>query len=307
MPTIFSIIIPVKNGEKTIKKCIDSLLNLDCENFDILVVDDGSKDNTLKILKDYTKKIKLITVDKVGPSRARNLAVTHADAQYIAFTDSDCTVDKNWVKELFKGFELFPDAVACGGIQKLPKDATEFEKRVFLFMKKTGFVSDYMRTAKDNSIVEVKHNPSCNVMYKKDVFLKEGGFLENLWPGEDVELDHRLIKNGHKLIFNPKAVVFHHRPKNLKSFLRMMDRYGWAQGFLVKKYGIFRRVHYVPLVSLVASIVVLVGLFLKLWGIPLLLVLSLLLLFRFDFHLALLALLGLFLWQKGFLKGFINT
>ncbi len=176
--------------------------------------------------------------------------VKSTDVEFLAFTDSDCIVDKNWLTELLKGFREYPEAVSCGGAQKLPEDATNFEKKVFLFMKKAGFFSEYARQAKDANITEVNHNASCCVMYKREVFLKEGGFLEGLWPGEDVELDYRLREKGYKLLFNPRAVIYHYRSKSLKSFLKMMDRYGRAQGYLVRKYGIFRKIQLVPFLVL---------------------------------------------------------
>lgn len=243
---LVSIIIPVKNAESTIRKCLNSILRLDYPSYEIIVIDDGSTDTTPKILSEY-KNIKTVTTGGIGPSRARNMAVKEAKGEFIAFTDADCVINVNWLNELLSGFKIFPDAAACGGSQKLPQDAGDFEKNVFIFMKKTGFITDYMRKIDKNDIMEVNHNPSCNAIYRKSVFLKENGFLENLWPGEDVELDYRLRKKKNKLIFNPRAIVYHYRPKNTKEFSKMMFRYGKAQGFLVRKYGIFRAIHLIPI------------------------------------------------------------
>lgn len=246
---LISIIIPAKNVESTIRKCLDSILRIDYPSYEIIVVDDGSTDGTPRILSEY-KNIKTITASGIGPSKTRNIAVKEAKGEFIAFTDADCAVDVNWLNELLSGFKVFPEAIACGGRQELPHDADDFEKDVFIFMKKTGFITDYMRKISKNGITEVNHNPSCNVIYRKSVFLKENGFLENLWPGEDVELDYRLRKKKYKLVFNPKAIVYHYRSKNINDFSKMMFRYGKAQGWLVRKYGIFRMIHFVPLILL---------------------------------------------------------
>jgi GT2 family glycosyltransferase len=93
---------------------------------------------------------------------------------------------------------------------------------------------------------QVNHVASCNAMYKRDVIEEVGGFDERLWPGEDVDLDYKVTHKGYKTAYNPKAIIAHHRPKNLKSFFNMMKRYGWAQAYLIRKYGIFRKLHYVP-------------------------------------------------------------
>jgi GT2 family glycosyltransferase len=210
---------------------------------------------------------------------------------------------------LLLGFQEFPQAVACGGIQRLPQDATDFQKKVFFFMKRVGFITEYMRKAKQKKIKEVNHNASCNVIYRKDAFLSEGGFLEGLWPGEDVELDYRLSKRGYKLVFNPQAIVYHYRPRDLKSFLKMMYRYGLAQGFLVKKYGIFRKIQLVPLfvltVILITSICLLWNWQIGLLGIVVLIIL-LYLYFALNLRILGLGITGILIWNIGFLKKILS-
>ena len=107
-----------------------------------------------------------------------------------------------------------------------------------------GFAGDYVKTA--STVQETEHNPTCNVMYRKSVLEQVGAFDEAIWPGEDVELDLKIKRAGYRLIFNPKAVVSHYRSKDYRSFARMMMRYGNAQSYLVKRYGLFRTIHYVP-------------------------------------------------------------
>ena len=116
-------------------------------------------------------------------------------------------------------------------------------------MRESRFFTDYSRRGK-GGMLEVRHNPSYNVMYRKNIFLKEGGFLEGLWPGEDVELDRRLKMKGYRLFWSPDALVYHYKPQDTASFRKMMSRYGWAQGFLVRKYGPFRRIHFLPFIIL---------------------------------------------------------
>jgi glycosyltransferase involved in cell wall biosynthesis len=242
-----SVIIAVKNGQATIKKCIESVLNCAYSDFEIICVDDGSTDSTAGILRSYSGRIKVIThSSSTGPSRARNVAAAAASGDLLAFTDGDCIVDKDWLNELAKCFES-PEIVSAGGVQRIPEDESEFGKQAALFMESIGFATGYLGR-KAGMIVRVDHNPSCNSIYRKDIFLRFKGFIEGLWPGEDVELDHRLKKAGYILVFNPRAVVYHYRPSAPVKFFRMMFRYGWAQGVLVRKYGIFRKIHYVPLI-----------------------------------------------------------
>ncbi len=306
MKPFISIIIPAKNTQDTLKRCLDSILNLNYRDYEIIIINDGSTDETGKILLGY-HGIKIVTTAGIGPSRARNMAVEFASGEFIAFTDADCIVDKDWLEELLAGFNCYPGAASCGGRQELPDDASGFQKKVFLLMNKIGFVTDYMRRGEDR-IIEVSHNASCCVMYKKDIFLKAGGFLEDFWPGEDVELDYKLKKTGCKLVFNPKAVVYHYRVDSQKNFLKMMYRYGWSQGVLVRRHKkIFRTIQLVPFISVLllymAALLLLSG---KI-GIIILFIFVvfsvMLMLFGFDLSMLSLAVLGIVHWHKGFIKG----
>jgi glycosyltransferase involved in cell wall biosynthesis len=253
-----SIIVPAKNAVLTLAKCIGSLKALDYQDFEIIIVDDGSTDTTRDIIKGFSG-VTLITTGGVGPSKARNLGIEKATGEYIAFTDADCVVEKNWLSELLNGFTLTPipyslsSVVAVGGDQKSPDDDSAFGKTVHGFLKAIGFVADYVKSG-GGMPVETKHNPSCNVMYKTEVLKQSGGFLENLWPGEDLELDYRLKKKGCTFLYNPGAVVYHYRTSDMKGFKRMMFSYGRVQALLARMYGPFRFIHFVPVFVLTAIV-----------------------------------------------------
>ncbi|MDD5194280.1 MAG: glycosyltransferase [Candidatus Omnitrophica bacterium] len=304
-----AVIIPAKGVANVLRRCVASVVENAYPDKEIIIVDDGIEPEVLKSVKD-SFVVKILDNKSRGPSFARNFAANSTDAQLLAFTDSDCIVDKHWIEELVRGFNEFPGVVSCGGIQKIPEDACEFEKKVFFFMQKTGFISEYMRSVKRNSIIFTNHNASCNAMYKRDVFLNEGGFKVNLWPGEDVELDYRLSRKGYSIILNPAAIVYHYRPKNLKAFALMMYRYGVVQGFLVRQYGLFRLMHVLPLVTLCVLLLAILAIPLKLFlFLPALLVagyIALLITFNFDYATVNIAFSALINWHAGFVKGFLK-
>jgi glycosyltransferase involved in cell wall biosynthesis len=252
---LVSIIIPAYNCENTISKCLDSLLNLDHPNVEIIIIDDGSTDSTGDILKRYAN-IRIIKSENSGPSRARNIGTREAKGEFIAFTDADCIVAKDWLIELFKGFQDERTA-GVGGDQQSPDDETSFGRNIQDFMKVMGFVSDYMKTG--DKFIKTKHNPTCNVMYRKKALIEAGLFDEKLWPGEDVDIDLKISRLGYDLYFTPGAVVRHYRPQTKQSFSRMMRRYGWAQGYLVRKYGPFRFIHYVPFIIILGLVNILIA------------------------------------------------
>lgn len=241
---LVSIIIPVHNVEDTIEKCLESIFNLNYPNYEVIIINDGSTDSTGKILNKYKDKIKILETTGVGPSKARNIALKESKGEYVAFTDGDCVVDKEWLNNLLCGFKS-EEIVGVGGTQLSPEDETEFGKMVTNFMRSLGLI-DYMKSNSDNGYF-VDHNPSCNVMYRKKIFEKVE-FREGLWPGEDVELDYRIKKLGYKLFFNPNAYVYHYRVDNMLKFINMMFNYGKVQGMLVKMYGLFRKIHFVPII-----------------------------------------------------------
>ena len=93
---LVSVIIPVFNGEKTICKCLEGVLNSDYKPFEVIVVDDGSIDTTLEIVKDFIQ-VKLITQENSGSATAKNLGAKSAAGHYLYFLDSDVVVFKNTI------------------------------------------------------------------------------------------------------------------------------------------------------------------------------------------------------------------
>ncbi|MFC1709284.1 glycosyltransferase [Candidatus Omnitrophota bacterium] len=300
-----SVIVPTYNSERTIKKCIDSLLDIDYSNYEIIIVDDGSSDKTRKILSEHKGVIGVIESQHSGPSRCRNIAVKDAKGDFIAFTDSDCIVDRNWIKELIKGFTQ-ERVVGVGGIQISPNDETSFGKRVQEFFELTGFLGGYIKSGRNEELVEVSHNPSCNAVYRKSAFLEIGGFDEKLWPSEDVDLDYRLKKKGYIFMFNPKAVVYHYRPQFLKALLKMMSRYGYVQGILTKRYGFFRKIQIAPIFLIILLILIFNNPF---WLIvPLIFYLYSLLKIKYlvrASYVFILSILSVTYWTAGFLGGLV--
>lgn len=242
MKPLITVIIPVRNEEKTIEQCLRSLKALNYPNYEIIVVNDGSTDNTEQILKRFDT-IAVLHTEGVGPSMARNLAIEKARGEYLAFTDGDCLVDREWLNQLLAYF-TDTTVMGVGGDQLQPENETAFGKEVHEFFSLIAFSTDYLKTQKE--VMHIRHNPTCNMMYRSIAFKEIGHFKKDLWPCEDLEFDRRLIQSGYKLIFNPRAIVYHYRPGNLKKFGKFHFRYGRAHAKLVLKYGFIEKIHYIP-------------------------------------------------------------
>ena len=105
----FSIIVPVYNVEKYIKKCLDSIFDQSFKDFEVIVVNDGTKDDSMKIVKDY--KVTIINQDNKGLSEARNNGVKKSKGDYIIFIDSDDYIEKDLLKRINESISNNPDVV----------------------------------------------------------------------------------------------------------------------------------------------------------------------------------------------------
>lgn len=113
-----SVIIPVYQGEKFLNQCIDSVLNQTHEKIEVICVNDGSKDQSLEILREYERKdqrVRVFSQDNRGQSAARNLALSHAKGKFVVFIDSDDYIGKDYIKELYDEIiKERADMVVCG-------------------------------------------------------------------------------------------------------------------------------------------------------------------------------------------------
>lgn len=114
---LISVVVPVYNVEQYLKKCLDSIIKQKYNNLEIIIVNDGSTDNSQKICQEYVKKdkrIKLITQKNQGLSAARNTGIDNAHGKYISFVDSDDYLDLEFINELYNTIiENKSDISAC--------------------------------------------------------------------------------------------------------------------------------------------------------------------------------------------------
>lgn len=244
------VIIPAYNEEEVLADCLEALVNQTLTDFKAYIINDESTDTTRDIILDFEKrhpqKIHLREFGKVGPGRARNMVAKESSAEILAFTDADCIPTPSWLEELIRGFDQ--DSIgALGGPHFCTQDSNVFQNKLERFLNFIKPFVDFYKTD-TKEVSEVKHNPLCNVAYRRNIFLQLGGFREDLFPGEDLEMDVRVREKGFKIFFNPKALVFHHRPKSSKDFAKVMFAYGRAQGKMTRERGPFRLIHFVGLV-----------------------------------------------------------
>ncbi|PIN98573.1 MAG: hypothetical protein COT90_03645 [Candidatus Diapherotrites archaeon CG10_big_fil_rev_8_21_14_0_10_31_34] len=249
MPKI-SVIVCERNSEKFIEDCVNSIMNQSFKDFELIIVHTASTDSTKEKIIELQKKysIKLIELKKNGISRARNTGIKNALGELIAFTDSDCVVEKNWLEELIKGFD--EKTVSVGGPNLVPVNADKKEK-IFdeLLELISGIGSSYVKNSE--KIIEVKHNPTCNSIYTKKILAEMNGFNEKLSSNEDPELDYRIKKTDQKIKFNPKAIVFHNRKNSMKKIFDQAFWFGLGRTQAIKLHlGMIEWFRIIPLISI---------------------------------------------------------
>lgn len=207
---MISVIIPAYNAAGTIKKCLESLEKQTFQPEEIIVVDDGSADKTLRVLselKTQNPKLKILKQKHKGVSKARNFGAKKARGEILAFTDSDCVPPKNWLKKINAVFANSKVGAVGGGYssgidnsfwQVFSNEELSFRRR-----KMNGFVS----TALSN-----------NMACRKTLFWEAGGFPKKYPVCEDMFLSYQ-ISRKHKILWLKNNGVKHHFKSSLRDYL----------------------------------------------------------------------------------------
>ncbi|MEG1312349.1 MAG: glycosyltransferase family 2 protein [Romboutsia sp.] len=185
---LISIIVPIFNCEKYLEKCIYSILNQSIENIELILVNDGSNDNSLQICEAISCKdnrIRIINKENEGVSKARNVGIDSAQGKYIMFCDSDDYVDNRWCQNLYEQIELDKNSLVISGVHFInQRDNNDNNNKVF---SKDEEIS-YMKKERLFEIYDCfLLNSPCNKIYNSK-FIKDNNikFNEELSLGEDL-------------------------------------------------------------------------------------------------------------------------
>lgn len=225
-----SVIVCSYNGGKTLDACLTSLAKVQYPDFEVVLVDDGSTDDTPAIAARHPDIISLRQENK-GLSVARNEGAYAAQGEIIAYTDSDCMADPDWLYFLV-GTLLSGDFAGVGGPNISPPAANGIQACV---AAAPGGPSHILLT---DTIAE--HIPGCNMAFYKWAFDKVGGFdPEYRKAGDDVDFCWRLQQEGQIIAFSPSAIVWHYRRFTLGAFRKQQVGYGEAESLLRFKHLVF--------------------------------------------------------------------
>lgn len=221
-----SIIIPCKGIDALTLECINGCLQLDYENFEVIVLPDHYSDSV--------KDIKIIPTDEVSPGRKRNVGIKNSNGEFLAFIDSDASPRKDWLKKAIKYFND-TEVAAVGGPGVTPEKDSILQKAggYVLSSFMVGGLANRYSAGKPLASDDIH---SCNFIALKSVLEKIGGWDEKYWPGEDTLICLGIKRLGKKMIESPDVVVYHHRRPLFKQHLRQVSRFGQHRGFFAKRF-----------------------------------------------------------------------
>lgn len=221
-PTV-SIVIGVYNGADKIGKCLQSMLDQTYpkDAYDVIVVENGSTDNTIEVVKQYP--VRLYQSEVRGLARARNLGIAQSSAEIIVTTDADCYADPNWLAELTLPYQD-PQVGGVGGA---------------ILAYKSGERNNIEQFSEDYSpLVNFQSGDNeflprlcgAHASYRREDILHIGGYTPWMITGEDVDIAWRIqLQTGKKLVYAPKAVIYHHHRSTRAGLARQYRQYGFGE------------------------------------------------------------------------------
>lgn len=227
----FSIIVCTHNARPDLVHCLESLERQTYPNFEVVVVDDASSDNTLKYLEEYSRQSKLqlkivVNENNLGVAGSRNVGIKSANGDIVGFTDSDCIANEDWISELAKGF-MQNDVVAVGGYIQDDQVNNIWE----LTNKGYNFVA-----AEEGFVTYIQ---GCNMSFDRRV-LEKFMFNDEIKYGyEETLICDKLIQNGYKIYYQPGAMVLHKHRHTLSGLIRQKYLRGFSSIWYRKKQKMF--------------------------------------------------------------------
>ena len=222
-----SVVVCSYNAERTMEPCLASLEKLNYPDYEVIVVNDGSTDSTLAIAERFNY-CRIISQQNKGLSVARNVGAEAANGEIVAYTDSDCVADPDWLTYLVAKMES-ANLVACGGPNFPPPEDSLVPAAVAV---SPGGPTHVLLS---DDIAE--HIAGCNMAFRRDVLLSMGGF-DPVYraAGDDVDICWRFQDAGYVIGFSPAAVVWHFRRNTVKAYIGQQRGYGKAEALVYSKH-----------------------------------------------------------------------
>ncbi len=218
-----SIVIPAYNASATIGLVLAALTRQDFFDFEVILIDDASTDNTVELAAEFSTKLSLNIhriEENLGRARARNFGVEKSSGEVVLLLDSDIETISNYVSSHLALHERQSRAVGVGALRYPPHLA---KKALARYYSSRGG-----ERLKPGEALPGKAFLSCLASFPRSLFDELGGFHAGfrIYGGEDLELGLRFQKSGAALTYLPSAIGYHHHLRTLKEVVRTLAEYG---------------------------------------------------------------------------------
>ena len=265
----YSIVVPVYNRPDEVNELLQSLCSQTLRDFEVVIVEDGSKDTCKDVCDKYAGILDLRYYNKEnsGPGQSRNYGVERAQGEYVIILDSDVVVPEGYMQAIDK--ELTADSprnatrskeessvAAWGGPDAAHPSFTPVQKAISYSMT-SFFTTGGIRGGRKK--LDKFYPRSFNMGIRRDVYQQLGGFSKMRF-GEDIDFSYRIVEAGYQPQLFPEAWVWHKRRTDFRKFFRQVYNSGIARINLEKRHpGTLKLVHLLPMVFTVGVLVLLLA------------------------------------------------
>lgn len=232
-----SVIIPFYNAQDSIAFCLEALADQNDPPDEIILVDNRSSDKSSEIASNFKQKrpdlnFKLVEEPTPGPSAARNRGIKEANGAVIAFTDSDCVPDRNWLTEVQDAFTNSEIGAVAGKIIGFKPEAIIDRFHAMFTMQGLS----QSQVFSEFTLVRGGF-PTANLAIRQDVLKHIGGFNESMKIySEDYDLCARIYEAGFSILYSPEAIVYHKHRNTLKETWKQNFGFGTGHAALLRKH-----------------------------------------------------------------------
>ena len=224
---MISVIVPGYNTQGTLGDCLEALLSqTTTQPYEVIYVDDASTDGSVAVAQRYPEVLLIRLDENRGQAHARNVGMSRARGEIILFTDADCLPAPDWIEAMLRPF-ADPQIAGAKGVYGTRQTSLvarfaqlEYETR-YEIMRRQRYI-DFIDTY--------------SAGYRREVLERHGGFDASFRIDEDQELSFRLAEAGHKMVFNPEALVYHQHPATLRRYLRRKAQIGYWKALVLRRH-----------------------------------------------------------------------
>lgn len=243
-----SVIVPVARLNAYVRECIEHLARQTYRNFDVYVVTDEPE-----TLDGVTLPVTLLATGPVTPNEKRNAAAGASDADIVALIDDDAYPTPEWLATAMRHF-TDPQVVAAGGPAVTPLEDGPLQQAGGAVFASPLVTAAYTYRYVPGRRRDVEELPACNLLVRRDAFVRYAPDCSDAWPGEDSLLCALLVAGGARIIYDPDARVFHHRRSLFGGHVRQVWRYAVFRGSSFRRSGVLRAAYAVPTAFVIANL-----------------------------------------------------